>query len=838
VNTAPDARVVSAAQACAHCGLEVPVHLVREGEATQFCCNGCRQVYAVVHDWGFDQYYRLVDQQRGTLEPARVTGRSFDDFDDERVQVEASEHVGGERCRTRLYLEGVHCAACVWLVERLPSVLPGVDEVRLNVGSAVADITWRPGRTRLSAIGRALDRLGYTPHVHRASRAQEARRSEDRMLLARLGVAVACDMNLMFLQGAVYAGEYQGMASPYYTFFRWFSLLVAIPVVTFSARPFFQTAIAGLRNRIVHIDLPIAIAITVAFLASAWNTVTGSGAIWFDSAAMLIAALLGARQIQRSAQRAALERADSLRGVAFLEFARRLAGTNADDQATEVPLAALAPGDLVEVRSGELVPVDGVVVAGRSSLDNAVLTGEAAPVAVREGDAVNAGATNLGARLVVRVEATGEQTRVGALLAVVQDALSRKPQLLKTTDVLARRFVQALLAVSVLTGLAWLHAGPAAAITRVVAVLVVACPCALGLSVPLAMSVALMRAARAGIFIKNPDALERLRKVDTVLLDKTGTLTEGLPAVARWKGDDRTLEFARALEGESAHAVARAFQRSYGRSMRLVRSVEGVNEVPGLGIVGRLDGHDVRIGTRAHAAAEGAVVPTDFDQYATSLIANGLSPVFVTLDGTVAGVAGIGDALRPDARATVAALRAQGMRVRILSGDHPSVVARVGAELGLPADDALGGLTPEAKRDLVARLVSGANETGAVVMVGDGVNDAAALALADIGIAVQGGTGATIVAADVVLTREGVTPLLDILDGSRRLRSVIRRNIAFSVVYNAVASVLAAAGFVGPLLAAILMPISSLTVVLSSAFTHTFARGRRLKHALATQGKA
>jgi Cu2+-exporting ATPase len=366
------------------------------------------------------------------------------------------------------------------------------------------------------------------------------------------------------------------------------------------------------------------------------------------------------------------------------------------------------------------------------------------------------------------------------------------------------------------------------ALERVVALLVVACPCALGLSVPLALSVALLRAARAGVFIKNPDALERLLSVDTVLLDKTGTLTEGRSTVARWQGDGTALDFARELEAESSHAVARAFRTSSGKSIRAVRTVEDVVEVPGQGISGRLDGHDVRVGNRAHVEAGSAGVPADLSAYAETLVADGLSPVFVAVDDLVAGVAGIGDGLRPDARRTVDALRSRGARVRILSGDHPDVVARLATTLGLPAGDALGGLTPEGKRDIVAGLVAKADRPGTVVMVGDGVNDAAALALADVGIAVHGGTGATMVAADIVLTREGVAPLIDILDGARRLRGVIRRNLGFSLIYNIGASALAMAGLVGPLLAAVLMPVSSLTVILSSAFTRTFAGvGRR-----------
>jgi Cu2+-exporting ATPase len=257
-----------------------------------------------------------------------------------------------------------------------------------------------------------------------------------------------------------------------------------------------------------------------------------------------------------------------------------------------------------------------------------------------------------------------------------------------------------------------------------------------------------------------------------------------------------------------------------------VRTVEEVREVPGQGISGRLDGRLVRVGNRAHVEAGGAAPPSRLEEAADALVAEGLSPVFVSVDGAVAGVAGIGDPVRRDARETVAALRARGARVRILSGDHPALVARVAAQLGLPAEDALGGLTPEGKRDHVARLVGEKGREGAVVMVGDGVNDAAALALADVGIAVHGGTGATIVAADVVLTREGIAPVLAILDGARRLRAVVRRNLGFSLLYNVGAATAAFLGFVGPLLAAVLMPVSSLTVVLSSALARPFARTR------------
>jgi Cu2+-exporting ATPase len=809
-----------AAPACAHCGLPVPSSRRRE-EGPQFCCGGCEQVYGLIHAWGYGQFYRFAGQHGEPLAPAKVSGRDFGELDDPRLLAELSDPMTQGRCRTRLYLEGVHCAACVWLVEKLPETVPGVDSVRLDLGRAVAEVVWDPARVALSRIGRALDRLGYTPHLHRAGRLQEARRQEDRAALVKLGVAVACAMNLMFLHGALYAGEHSGMASPFETFFRWVSLAVAVPVVFFSARPFFQAAWAGVRSRVVHMDLPVALALAVAFAASAWNTVRGSGPVWFDSLAMLVAALLGARQLQRSAQRAALERADSLRGVAFVEFARRLTGESLESPAVEVDVHRLAPGDRVEVRSGELVPVDGVVLAGRSTLDNAVLTGESVPCPVSEGDPVNAGATNLGARLVVRVDAAGEKTRVGALFAIVEEALARRPKVLQRSDRLARWFVWGVLGVAALAGVVWLPQGPAVALERMVALLVVACPCGIALSVPLAVSVALTRAARGGIYVKNPDALHELRRVSHVLLDKTGTLTEGRASLARWEGSETTLDLARALEEESAHAVAAAFGAA--RRPRAVRAVSDVREVAGQGIAGVVDGRAVLVGNRSHVLSAGADLPARLEARGAGLVAEGLSPVFVAVEGRVEGVAGVGDAVRADARATVDALRARGVRVLVLSGDHPDVVARVAGRLGIAPEDARGGLTPEAKRDAVAALTAGPGRRGTVVMVGDGVNDAAALALADVGVAVHGGTGASIVAADVVLTREGVAPVLDLLDGARSVFRVIARNLGLSLVYNAAGAALAVLGLVSPLLAAVLMPASSLTVTLSSAFSRTFS---------------
>ena len=281
-----------AAATCAHCGLEVPPSLIRPQEERQFCCSGCRQVYALIQAWGGDEYYRLVGSQGSSLQPARVAGRRFEDFDDETLQrgfVEVA--ADGRRC-AELYLEGVHCAACVWLVEKLPDVVPGLESVRLNLASSVARVVWDPARVSLAPVGRALDSLGYTPHPHPAGEARQARRAEDRALLIKLGVAAACAMNILFLHGALYAGEHSGIAPEFASFFRWLSFALSLPVVLFSAQPFYRAAWGGLRRRVPHMDLPIALALTAAFAYSAAATVAGRGEVYFDSLAALVALFL------------------------------------------------------------------------------------------------------------------------------------------------------------------------------------------------------------------------------------------------------------------------------------------------------------------------------------------------------------------------------------------------------------------------------------------------------------------------------------------------------------------------------------------------------------------
>jgi Cu2+-exporting ATPase len=813
---------VSSTVRCAHCGLPVAAHEARPGDELSFCCRGCAQVYAVLHQHGLQGFYDVRDQERAGGTPALVLGRDFTDFDDpsfaERF-VRATER-GTEVID--LYLEGVHCAACAWLLERLPGTLPGVVSLRLDLVRARARVEWQPQTVSLSAVARAVDALGYTPHPWREDELAAVRAAEDRRFLLRVGVAAAAAMNIMMLHVALYAGEATGIESGHEHFLRWVSLVVAIPVATFSAWPFVRTAWVGLRQRVPHIDLPIAIAIQVAFLVSAWNTFRGAGPVWFDSIATLTALLLAGRWLQGWAQRRALSTAERLQGAGVVDFARR---RDASGVLVEVPAEAVMPGDVVQVRSGETLPVDGVILEGASRVEQAALTGESRARGVEPGDRVWAHTTNVGAALLVRASEVGSGTRMGALLGLLDEARRRQAPIVTTTERVSRVFVTFILAAAVLSAAWWAFASPDLLMDRVVALLVVACPCALGLATPVAMTAALTRAADLGIYIKGADVVQNLTRVREVVFDKTGTLTQGAVALSRWEGDESIRPAAAAVAARSAHPISRALASAGFASSALV---EQMREEPGHGVAASVDGRAVALGNRAWMERLSLAVPAELERLASDIASQGHTPVYVASGHAVRAVAGFGDALRPEAAAVVGQLRDAGFTVRILSGDHVAAVASVADTLGLPPDAALGGRTPEQKLAWVQQATERARGRGELLMmVGDGLNDAAALAAADVGVCVAGGSGASVQAANVVLARPGLGALAVLASGAPRVLGIIRRNLAFSLAYNLVGVGLALMGVVGPLLAAVLMPISSLTVIGASVLSRSFVSASR-----------
>lgn len=833
---------------CAHCGLPAAAAFDHENQALpSFCCIGCEAIYHAIHSGGFDTFYKLRDMSQnargqravinsGNTDP-NLTDKHFSTFDsDEFLEKHANLLEDGTRS-IDLHLEGVHCAGCVWLTERLPHVIPGVIEARLSLARARLELRWNPEHTRLSAIAQWLTRYGYMPHALRSDRIAGHSKAE-RALLMRVGASWAIAGNIMILAVAMYGGLDILHDPKLATFARYISLGLATVSLVYGGGVFFRRAAGSLRgvlsraegfawNRL-SMDVPIALGVFVGWAHSAVATVTGQGDVWFDSIAVLIAALLTARWLQMRGRRFAGDAAERLLSL-LPSTARRLLPDNAESdqpRIEEVPADTLQLGDLVEVRAGDVIPADGVIIHGASTVHRAVVTGESRPEPVTAGDTIEAGVTNLGAVLTVRVTAAGNETRVGKLMQWVEDGERRRAPIVQLADRLGGLFVLVVLAASALTGLVWSFIDPAQAVAHVVALLVISCPCALGMATPLALTVGVGRAAKQGFFIKHDDVLQSLARATHIIFDKTGTLTEGRMTVAHITGSTEAAHAAARLEAHSNHPIAAALTAwaATPNAPNLAPPTD-ITEVPGNGITGRIDdvptavGHIDWIISLLENPSDDEI--NTWRKHVATIVADGFTPVVVAQNHKITAAIGIGDRLRTDAPELIATLKARGIQPALLSGDHPELVAACAQTLGIDPTLTRGGVDPEQKRLFVEELRKN-NPDAQIVMVGDGVNDATALQAADVGIAVHGGTQAALVAADIFVTRQGIENILELIDGTHQVMRTVHRNLIGSAVYNALGISLAALGLVAPLLAAVAMPLSSLFVIASSLAQKSF----------------
>ncbi|MEZ4470006.1 MAG: heavy metal translocating P-type ATPase [bacterium] len=614
---------------CAHCGLPVEVEAPADGPA--FCCTGCATVHAALVEACLSAFYVLRERLGADGGPSapEASADRYRHFDDPAFL----ERFAPDGHRIELALEGVHCAACVWVVEQLPRVVPGVRRAHLDFGRARVVLDWDPEVVALSAVATELHRIGYpSSPIGRAG--EVALRRADRRALIRLGVTAALAGNTMLLAFALYAGA--DADSTFGRAFEWLSLLLAIPAVTYGAWPFHRSAWAGLRLRVPHLDLPISLGLIGGFAASLIATLRGSGAIYYDSVTTLVFLLLAGRYLQQRGQRAAMNRAELLAALTPGR-AQRWAETAFE----EVPASLLRVGDRVRVRSGESLPADGEVLLGSGHVDQRLLTGEARPVPVIPGMHVFAGTVNLGEPIEVRVTAAGAETRVGDLMQRASAADDERAPLVQLTDRLAGRFVLGVLSLAIIGGISWGFAAPDRAFAVVVSLLVVTCPCALGLATPVALAVARGQAASAGILFRSTAAIERLAGIDRVCFDKTGTLTEGQLRVVDLAGQPAPGLIGR-LAAVSVHPVSRAlarFEPAGGRPL-----AEDVEEEPGVGVRGAVDGHRVEIGAplRLHPTPLGGVLA---EAEARAIVA-GQTPVRIRIDGADAALAAVGDRVR------------------------------------------------------------------------------------------------------------------------------------------------------------------------------------------------
>ncbi|MGD0770374.1 MAG: heavy metal translocating P-type ATPase [Tepidisphaeraceae bacterium] len=797
---------------CSHCGQDVPRGLVEVESQLQFCCAGCRAVYDAIHACGLEAYYRLRNAAVAPPKPSESTFESFDAPAFHKLFVQQQSQTVAS---VDLMLEGVTCAACVWLIERLPHVLPGVIEARLSLRQAIVRVTWNTRELSLSRIGRTLNGLGYTPHPAKGLPRKQLARIEVRKRLIDLAVAGAIAGNAMLVACALYAGRGGRMEDSYREFFRWISAVLGILSLAWPGAGFFRGAIAAVRLRTVNFDVPIVLGLLAGGVAGIVNVILNRGEVYFDSLSVLVFLLLVGRFLQFRQQR----RADDAVELLFCLAPSTCRTVRQGDRIEEMPIEAVVSGDLIEVLSGQTIAADGVVESGQSHVLQALLTGEAEPVPVGVGDKVYGGVPNQGASLRIRVSQVGADSRVGRLMRVVERGVAEKPAIVQFTDRIAARFVLVVTLAAAGTFAYWSRFDVAAAVDHAVALLIVCCPCVLGLATPVTLAVAIGRLARRDILVKSGAAIEKLARRGQILLDKTGTLTFGQLRLVCWHvegfastGDEQFKPLVAALERQSQHPVARAFCQALAAfELPAAQSalLHDVKEQPNGGIRAMLGSQAVHVGSPAFVNRAGISVPPSLARLQHELEQVGTTVVLVAVDGNAVALAGFGDQIRDDSRWAVHALHELDWDEQILSGDSQSVVRKVARAVGIDPSRATGEMTPEAKLALV-REYQGRCLT---VMVGDGVNDAAALAAADVGIAVHGGAEASLAAADVYIASPGLTPLVHLVTAARKTMRTIRVNLAISLVYNLVAAALAATGKMSPLICAILMPVSSATVL-------------------------
>ncbi|WP_041447313.1 heavy metal translocating P-type ATPase [Thiocystis violascens] len=843
---------------CFHCGLPVTpsarVMAPIAGQARAFCCTGCRAVCEAIHAAGLEGFYRRTPAG-DVFGPPPEPPKNLALYDLDAIQEEFTD-VASEAREINLLVEGIHCAACVWLIEKGLETLPGVEDARVNLTGRRLRVRWDNGRLQLSRILQRLADIGYAAAPFDPDSADGALSRENRGLLFRMAWAGFAMMNLLWISIALYSGADRG---EFRELFHWIGFLLATPTILYSGAPFYRGAWSGLRGGHLSMDLPIAIGVTVTYLYSLAVTLgetfggslggPGIGAVYWDTVVNFLFVILVGRYLEAISRRRAVAATQRL-----LDLQPKVATRLREGDEAVVPVRSLQIGETVLVRPGERIPVDGEVLSGQASVDESMLTGESRPTSKTPGERVSAGTINGVGVLTVRITGLLRETALGRIIRLVEDAQASRAPIQRLADRIVPWFVAATLGLAGLTFIFWMRTDLEFALMAATAVLIITCPCAFGMATPMAIAVASGRGAERGILVKNGAVLERLSSIRHFVFDKTGTLTEGRPVVVgaslrvpggrtsrplaggtsalpatqpaiAWRELDwgeeiaptlterehRLLRQLGALERLSEHPAALAILELCVRAGIGLSGVpvDEVEVAPGLGIGGRVEGARVMIGSRNWLMRNGVELAPTMDDEA--------GQIHCAVDGCEVLRLHIQDRLRPGAVSIVGRLRAQGIRVTLLTGDRRAVAERIAAQLG--DIDLIAEVLPEDKDRVIADLQ---RQGQRVAMVGDGVNDAPALVRADVGIAMGSGTDVSIASADIVLMSSELERVAEAAELSRRTLQAIRQNIGISILYNLVMVPLAMAGVITPLIAAVSMPVSSLAVIGNSARIRIF----------------
>ena len=801
---------------CFHCGLAVPAqtnfNAMFDGRTRAFCCVGCEAVFRTIADAGLAAYYRnrtgvaATPPDADTASAQREVDRLFD-LDAVRADYVAA--AAADSCSADLYIDGITCAACVWLAESALMRVPGVTAAAVNQVTHRASISWDRQATDLTTLQAALRKVGLGVQPAAAADRFQARRRARRRSLIELGVALLSMMQVMMFTVPLYFTAPDEIGVETRALMGWAGLVLTLPVLLFSARPFFAGAWRDLAMRRVGMDLPIVLAIIATFSTSTASLLNGGNDLYFDSISMFVFLLLAARYLESSARESSLQLIERLTNAAPAMATRLNNFPDGDSDVEPVAAAALKSGDVIRIASGEAVAADGVVIDGVSEFDESLLTGESRPVARDAGAVLMAGSMNIGSPVTMRVTRAGEATSAAALRRLTEQALAARPHFAVLADRVARWIAPMTLLLALVAALAWWWIDPSRVFAVTVAVLAITCPCALALAAPAAQALATTRLARAGLLVTRAGALDRVAAATAIVFDKTGTLTSSnidSGQVQLLAGYDarRVLMIAVALEAGSPHPLAYALANSplLRESPGALPVVKDARFDNGSGVSGIVDEIAFRLGRREYVEAlVGHPPPANVRTGAT---------LFLGTTGLWIAAIETDEELKPDAAICVAALRDGGLATHLVSGDRADRVTAVAEALKMEPAFVRVGQLPAQKLAYARQLhVQGARW----IAVGDGLNDAPMLGAADVSIAMGRGADLTRLTADAVLLSDSLAPLATARRVAQAMQRVIRQNFIWAVAYNLIAIPFALAGYVSPAWAAIGMAASSLVVV-------------------------
>jgi len=771
-------------------------------------------VCRVIHESGLAGFYERLHKREASIAPPPDAPADIDQYDLPEVQQEFVRHLSDGSSEAQLMVDGIHCAACVWLIEKALGGMPGIARAEVNLVHHRLLLQWHPSQLALSAILKRLAATGYAAVPFSPDNAEGRLKEHNRKLLFRMGFAGFGAMNIMWISIALYAGGFSGISPQDRHFFQWVSCAIATPVLLYSGGPILLSAWRGLYRGLLGMDLPIAIGALVTYGYSLWQTLHGGQHVYFDTVVSFLFVILIGRYLEALARRNA-----SSATLRLMELQPRMATRLTDAGEERVAVRRLSPGDLLRIRPGDRVPADGIVLEGTSHVDEAMLTGESMPVHKSADSRVAGGTVNIEAPLVMRVEQAGADTVLSRIIHLVTSAQGSKARVQLLADRIVPWFVATTLLLAGITFMYWVGSDFDTALLAATAVLIITCPCALGLATPMAIAVSTGVAARNGILVRNGEALETLSGITHVVLDKTGTLTEGRMRVTDITSDDgeKLLQLAGALERHFSHPIANAICEAAEAAQLAFPESREQHTLPGLGVTGVVTLGDteqrVYIGNLRMMQQQGIVIGAGM-QVACEVIEQAMgAAVLVAADDKLVGLLRIEDSLRAGAGELVRHLNSRGIGITLLTGDSAAAAARLQQALAEHAEAAIrvvADVLPEDKLNEVAALQANGER---VLMAGDGINDAPALARADISIAMGSGTDVSMECSDIVLMGSDVRKIPWAIALGRRSLRTIRQNLALSLAYNIVLVPAAMAAWVTPVFAALAMPLSSLLVI-------------------------